>query len=162
MLLYKRRIYLIGLVVFFFLADRIGKEIVQHTMSVGESIPIFEGVFHITFVYNPGAAFSLFHQHPVPLLVLTSVLFLAFLLYSLGKKSLSLLEVYALGMILGGALGNIGDRLLLGQVVDYLDFTLIDYPIFNLADTFIFIGICLLCYYYVFQSRHNHLPISRL
>ena len=85
-----------------------------------------------------------------------------FLAYSLMKKSLSMQEVFALGMILGGALGNIGDRLLLGQVVDYLDFTWIDYPIFNLADAFIFCGICLLAFHYVFQNRRNDLKLTGL
>lgn len=162
MLLYRRRIYLIGLVVTFFLLDRLAKDMVQHKLMVSESIPVLPDVFHITYVHNPGAAFSLFHQYPSALLILTSILFLAFLLYSLLKKSLSLQEVFALGLILGGALGNIADRLMLGQVIDYLDFRIIDYPIFNLADAFIFCGICLLSVYYVFQSKRNDIPVSGL
>jgi signal peptidase II len=160
MMLYRRRIALIALVVGSFLLDRLGKVWVQKTMTDGQSIPVIQDVFHITYVYNPGAAFSLFQEHPVPLLILTATLFFVFLFYGLSKRSLSWWDVSSLGLILGGALGNIADRMMHGQVVDFLDFTLIDYPIFNLADAFIFIGIGLFLIQYVLHSRHSHYKLS--
>lgn len=162
MLVYRRRIYLICLVVLFFLLDRGGKTWVQNHLAAGESLRLFPDVFHITFVHNSGAAFSMFQQYPIALLILTSVLFAIFLLYSLSRKLLSLWEVYALSLILGGALGNISDRLTVGRVIDYLDFVLIDYPIFNLADVFIFLGITLLLIHYVLQNRQDTVKLSCL
>lgn len=160
MLSYRRRIHLITWIVFLFLVDRGVKEWVQHQLFQGDSIPIIPHVFHITFVHNSGAAFSLFREHPLPLLWVTIGLFSIFLFYSLLKPQLNQWEVSALSLILGGALGNIADRLMLGRVIDYLDLAWIDYPIFNLADVFIFCGICLFISHYVFQTRKNHLQLS--
>lgn len=148
-LTYRRRIFLLFWVVLFFLLDQGCKIWVQTAMGHGQSFAIIPDVFHITLVHNTGAAFSLLNNQPAFLLGLTLVLFVGFLVYALRKPVLSRYEVAALALIMGGALGNIADRVMLGRVVDFLDFTLIDYPIFNLADVFIFSGICLVLYRYV-------------
>ena len=113
--------------------------------SPPQTIPLWPGVFHFTYVTNTGAAFSLFSQNGEWLKWLS-------LLVSLGLIALGALthlsnrwEQVGYGFILGGALGNGIDRMLAGEVVDFLDFRLIQFPIFNLADVCINIGIaCLL------------------
>ncbi len=132
---------LILLMLVFFLLDRLVKNWVVTAMAPGQSMAVIPDVFHITFVYNTGMAFSLFKEHPGVLLFLTSLLFLGFLIYSLQKSVLTRIECLGFSLILGGALGNIADRVLVGKVIDYLDVTLIHYPIFNLADAFIFCGV---------------------
>jgi signal peptidase II len=143
-LTYARRIILLGMVVFLFLIDQVSKSLCHQWLDLGQSVPVIQDVFHLTLVHNKGAAFSLFQEQPVLLLCFTFVLFLGFLVYALRRPLLQQAELISLSLILGGALGNIADRLTLGYVVDFLDFTLIDYPIFNLADVFIFCGIVMM------------------
>ncbi|MBY0403495.1 MAG: signal peptidase II [Cyanobacteria bacterium] len=152
----RHRIYLLASVVTFFLLDRFSKDWVQSNLVPGETYPIIPQIFHLTFVHNKGAAFSLFSQHPLPLLIFTSALFLSFLVYCLAKRNLWLWEVRAFGLILGGALGNIADRFMMGRVVDFLDFVVIDYPIFNLADVFIFIGVTFILIEIFHQKQRKH------
>lgn len=110
-----------------------------------ETIPLWPGVFHFTYVTNKGAAFSLFSDNGEWLRWLS-------LLVSLGLIALGGLvrlpnrwEQVGYGFILSGALGNGIDRFLNGEVVDFLDFRLIQFPIFNVADVCINIGIiCLI------------------
>jgi signal peptidase II len=97
-------------------------------------------VLQLSHVRNTGAAFSLFQEEPIGLLVVSCVLYVLVLLYSVRKPHLSRLETLSLGIILGGAGGNLLDRVLWGGVVDYIDVVAIHYPVFNLADTAIVFG----------------------
>jgi signal peptidase II len=131
---------LIGLI-----GDQVTKFWVSRTFELTETVPLWPGVFHLTYVTNKGAAFSLFSEQSEWLRWLS-------LAVSLGLAALALLgprlqhwEQLGYGCILAGALGNGIDRFLTGEVVDFLDFRLINFPVFNLADVFINIGIvCLL------------------
>jgi signal peptidase II len=107
---------------------------------------IIPNVFHFTYVVNTGAAFSLFSNGGVNWLKwLSLIVSLALMLWALYGPRFNLWEQLGYGFILGGAFGNGIDRFLAGHVVDFLDFRLINFPIFNLADVFINIGIaCLL------------------
>ncbi len=145
------RTHLVWLACLLFLVDRLVKNWIQSRLGVSESIPIIPDVFNITLVYNTGAAFSLFRQYPELLLVITFVLLTGLSLYSFARSTFDRMELIGFGLVLGGALGNLADRLLYGKVVDYLDFALIQYPIFNLADVCIFCGVCLLLLHYVIR-----------
>jgi signal peptidase II len=130
---------LVGLV-----ADQVTKFIIVQNFELNDTLPLWEGVFHFTFVTNKGAAFSLFSERGEWLRWLS--LLVSFALVLLGLLSrLSRWEQVGYGCILAGALGNGIDRFLFGEVVDFLDFRLIRFPVFNLADVSINIGIiCLL------------------
>jgi len=125
-----------------FLVDQSSKAAVQMLMYLGESIPVAPPVFYLTYIMNPGAAFGLL-AHQTSLFVTVTVLLVAGVL--LGYRKLppgrNLLR-HGLGLVLGGALGNLADRLRYGRVVDFLDFRV--WPVFNLADTAIVIGACFL------------------
>ena len=125
---------LIGLV-----ADQLTKLWIVRNFELNQTLPILEGIFHLTFVTNKGAAFSLFSEQGGWLRWLS-------LAVSLGLLSrLSRWEQVGYGCILAGALGNGIDRFFFGEVVDFLDFRIIRFPVFNLADISINIGIlCLL------------------
>ena len=145
--MFKNRVFwlvaLIGLVL-----DRLTKFFIVYTMPLTippQTIPLIPGVFHITYVVNNGAAFSLFSQGVgwlrwLSLGVSAGLMVLAWFGPKLGRW-----EQAGYGFILSGALGNGIDRFILSQVVDFLDFRLIRFPIFNVADVFINVGIaCLL------------------
>ena len=126
-------------------SDQITKYWVVQFFELGESLPLWDGVFHFTFVENTGAAFSLFSENGEWLRWLSLIVSFALMLLALLGPKMTRLEQIGFGCILGGALGNGMDRFASGAVVDFLDFRLINFPIFNLADVFINIGsLCLL------------------
>lgn len=125
--------------------DQLTKLWVVQSFKLGETWPLIKGVFHFTYVTNPGAAFSLFSQDGSWLRWLSLGVSLAIMAYAWFGPKLQRWEQLGFGFILGGALGNGIDRFMTGEVVDFLDFRLIRFPVFNLADVFINIGIiCLL------------------
>lgn len=126
------------------LLDQAIKAWVQAQLLPSEPLALWPGVFQITLVYNTGAAFSMLEQHPALLLGVTIALFFILLFFAFRQAHIDKLWLMAYSLVLGGALGNIVDRISLGKVVDYLDFVLIQYPVFNFADTCIFIGVALL------------------
>lgn len=107
--------------------------------------PLWSGVFHITYVTNTGAAFSLFSNGGVHWLRWLSLLVSIGLMVWAWVGRFNRWEQVGYGCILAGALGNGIDRFVSGYVVDFLDFRLIHFPVFNLADVFINVGIiCIL------------------
>jgi signal peptidase II len=110
-----------------------------------DSIPLWPGVFHFTYVTNTGAAFSLFSNNGEWLKWLSMAVSLGLIGMGLITRLRDRWEQVGYGLILSGAMGNGLDRLLAGEVIDFLDFRLIRFPIFNIADVCINIGIiCLL------------------
>lgn len=114
------------------------------------TVPIIKNVFHLTYIENAGAAFGIM-QNKTWLFVVITVLFLAAVLgYFIKRKPQSKLMVCALTLLTGGALGNFIDRIFRGYVVDMLDFRLIHFAVFNMADVFVVAGALLLAYYLIF------------
>ncbi len=124
------------------LVDQASKYAVSTYMAQGESIPVLPPVFYLTYILNPGAAFGILANRTaffiaVGVLVVGGVL--------VGYRFLPRERVWtrlALGLVVGGALGNLIDRVRLGRVIDFLDFRV--WPVFNLADTAIVTGALLL------------------
>ena len=126
--------------------DQITKYLVVISFSeIGDTLPLWQGVFHFTYVQNTGAAFSFFQGGVGWLRWLSLIVSIGLMLFAWREK-LSKIEQFAYGFILAGALGNGVDRFLFGYVVDFLDFRLINFPVFNIADVCINIGIILLIY----------------
>lgn len=125
--------------------DQVTKFWVAQTLDLQESIPLWRDVFHLTYVTNKGAAFSLFSEQGEWLRWLSLVVSLGLVLLAWLGPRMTQWEQVGYGCILAGAFGNGIDRFLMGEVIDFLDFRLINFPVFNLADVFINIGIaCLL------------------
>ncbi|WP_303672567.1 signal peptidase II [Vampirovibrio chlorellavorus] len=135
---------LIFWIVCFALLDQGSKWLAKAYLSPGVSVPIIPGVFQLSLAFNTGAAFSLLRHQPQLLSAFTSVLFIVLLTYALSRRQLAKGEPLAMALILGGALGNLVDRLTTGRVTDYFDVVAIHYPIFNVADSFIFVGVILM------------------
>lgn len=128
----------------FALLDQGSKMLAKAYINPDAPIILIPDVFQLTLAYNTGAAFSMFHNQPQLLGIFTSLLFLALLAYGLLRTHFAKGERLAMALILGGALGNLIDRLSTGKVTDYFDVIAIHYPIFNVADSFIFIGVLLM------------------
>ena len=139
----RRSFWLVAIIGIIF--DQLTKYIVvQKFAEIGDTFPIWQNVFHFTYVINTGAAFSFFRGQ-VDILrwisLFVSIVLIIFVWYS---PKISQLEQFGYGFILAGAIGNGIDRFLFGYVVDFLDFRLIDFPVFNIADVAINIGVIIL------------------
>ena len=126
--------------------DQISKFVVRGSMTLYQSDPVLGDFFRLTYIHNSGAAFGLNMGSPL-LHTLVSIVALGALVYlyrTLGDDE-RLLQA-ALCLVLGGAVGNIIDRLYLGEVVDFFDFGLggLRWPVFNFADSFVTVGVILL------------------
>ena len=135
--------------------DQLTKQFVVKNMEIGESIPLIEGVFHLTSHRNMGAAFGILQNQRMLFIIITIAVVIG-IIWSLSRIGKSQPRVsFALSLVLGGAVGNFIDRLLTGQVVDFFDFTLIHFPIFNVADTAITIGVALLLIDTLLEGRRK-------
>lgn len=139
--------------------DRLTKFLVVYTFPLTippATFPIIPNVFHFTYVVNTGAAFSFFNQGVGWLRWLSLAVSMGLMVLAWFGPSMRRWEQAGYGFILSGALGNGIDRFILGQVVDFLDFRLIRFPVFNLADTFINVGI--VCLLLASVTRPTHPP----
>lgn len=137
------------------IADQVIKLWAISSLKSLGTIPLIDEVFHLTYVENHGAAFSILQNKTIFLIVITSVALLiaAFLLFK-GKIKGTILQT-SVALIISGGIGNLIDRIRLGFVVDYLDFRLINFPVFNLADCFVVVGTFLLLFYELFLSKEE-------
>lgn len=119
--------------------DRVLKVMIQGNFTLGESVVVIPNFFHLTYVLNPGAAFGLLPGRSW-IFILTAVVVFAGIIYAQFKiPRKEWLMRLTLGLIGGGALGNLYDRLFLGKVVDFLDFQIWPF-VFNFADCAIVVG----------------------
>ena len=122
-------------------ADQLTKQVVGRTLSIGESVDIL-GPFSIHHVQNSGIAFGLFASRTSIVIAITAVAVCAMLLFFARSGRRHPVLPVALGLVLGGSIANLIDRVRLGHVTDFLD--LVAWPAFNLADTFIVVGVAIL------------------
>ena len=130
--------------------DQATKALVRASFNPGQSVPLIDGVLHLTYIRNYGAAFGLF-PGARPLFVATSVFVLMFAaIYWRRARPTGWLEVLALALVCGGAVGNLIDRVALGRVTDFVDVALVNFPVFNVADTAIVVGVGILIAWLLF------------
>lgn len=129
------------------LADQVSKAIVVRTMSLYESVPVIENFFHFTYITNDGMAFGIDFPFGYFIFSLVSALLTLFLFWYLWTvRNDSLVIRLGLAMIIAGAVGNLIDRLMLGEVIDFLDFMIGNFHwyVFNLADSYVTVGMVLI------------------
>ena len=122
-------------------ADRFSKIYFSDSLSMGESLPIIRNFLHFTMVHNTGIAFGLFKNQGVVFIIIPiiAIVLLVFnIYYYRNNKVLSRTYIIAFSLILGGAIGNLIDRIYYGYVIDFIDFRI--WPVFNIADSAITIG----------------------
>lgn len=145
--------YIIALVAV--IIDQLTKYLVVTKMELGQSIPLIADVFHLTSHRNMGAAFGILQNQRALFIVITIAVIVG-IIVSLKRIGTSQPRVsLALSLVLGGAVGNFIDRVSTGKVVDFLDFTLINFPIFNVADAAITVGVGLLILDLLLESRRK-------
>lgn len=143
----KRNLILIFIIAFgCFILDFITKSLVSNLLVLDVSNVIIEHFFYLTYTHNYGAAWSIFTGN-IYFLVIMGILIVGFMIYYIVKNKIrNIWEILGYGLFLGGAIGNIVNRMVNGYVTDFLDFRFGDYyfPIFNVADIGIVIGVFLL------------------
>lgn len=131
--------------IFFFLLDLITKLIIDLKLELTLSIPIINNFFYLTKVYNYGASWSFLSGHQFLLIIITIIMLIILFFYQRKFKN-NKRNILAFGLLYGGIFGNLVNRFLYEYVIDFLDFKIIgyDFPVFNIADICIVIGIFLL------------------
>jgi len=130
----------------FLVIDIAVKLIVKNTLVLHQSIKIINNFFYLTYVKNTGAAWSILSGKQLFLIIFSIIIVILLIIYLNKKKDYSKFEIIGYSLLLAGAVGNLIDRVVYGYVIDYLNFYIFNYnfPIFNIADSCIVIGIMLL------------------
>ncbi|MBR2342705.1 MAG: signal peptidase II [Clostridia bacterium] len=147
--LYKKRrpaelVLYTAIIVIGIVLDQLTKLLAVKYLAPVGSVPLWQDVLHLTYVENPGAAFGMLAGAPWVFNTISIIATVAISLYLYLGHAESPLYAVALSMIVSGGIGNLIDRLSLGYVVDFIDFTLIDFAVFNGADSFVCVGAGLL------------------
>lgn len=148
-------IYIIAFI--FLMLDVISKIIISNVLVLGETKEIITNFFYLTYTHNYGAAWSIFNGYTF-LIIIVSVLIIIAILYYLKKyKVNSMLLKIGYAILLGGSIGNLVDRIVHGYVIDFFDFYILgyDFPIFNIADTGIVVGIIIIMLYPTKKEKYN-------
>ncbi len=137
--------------------DQLTKWLTVINLELGETFPVIEGVLHFTYRRNTGAAFSLFDEPDQRWIFMTisTVAIIAMLVYLVMNRNKSKLLCVALSFVVGGGIGNMIDRCILKYVVDFIDVRLINFAVFNVADSFVCVGVGLLALYIILDEVKN-------
>lgn len=148
---------IIILSIIFIIIDQLSKIIVVNNLTNNKSIEVIKSFFYLTYTNNKGAAFSILTGRRI-LLILVAFIVIGVLIYYVRKNKIEgKANKIALSLVIGGSIGNLIDRILRGAVIDFIDIKIFGYnfPIFNLADTFIVIGVFLLIIE-MFRKEHKN------
>ena len=146
----------IAIMVLVVFLDQITKYLTILFLKPIPTFPIIKGVIHLTYVENTGAAFGMMKNQRWLFMIVSTVAIVALLIYLFKKKSKSKLENLAIAFIVGGGIGNMIDRVFLGYVVDMIDFRLINFAVFNVADSFVCVGAGLLMLYIILSGIQEY------
>lgn len=137
---------IICLTIILLLVDQISKILVIKLLDITSSIELIKNFFYLTYIHNNGAAFNILTGQRIFLILIAIVILIVFFNYLRKTKVEGKIEKLAFSLVIGGSLGNLLDRILRGYVIDFIDIKIFKYnfPVFNLADTFIVIGVFLL------------------
>jgi signal peptidase II len=143
--------------------DQLTKVYIHRSMQLFQSIPVIDNLFSITYVRNKGAAFSFLANTSwrLPFFILVTIIAIIAILVSLGKmRNEQRLAVTSLGLIFSGAVGNLIDRVRMGEVIDFLDvyWRTYHWPAFNVADSAICVGVALLAVDMFIEERRQKSP----
>ncbi len=135
------------------LADQYSKLVVQQDMIVGQSIPVIHKIFHFTYVQNTGGVFGILRGRTNFFIVVSIVVILFIIYFMLKEEKKDTFIKVVFSVVLGGAISNLIDRMRLGYVVDFIDFRV--WPVFNIADSAISVGMVLLLIRLFFQKEKS-------
>lgn len=130
--------------------DQLIKLYILNNFYYGQTQPLIKGIFHLTYIKNTGGAFGIFENANTFFIIISILIIVFLLLYNRIYVKDNIYINLSFGLIIGGAVGNLIDRIRLNYVVDYLDFRI--WPVFNLADSAIVVGAVLLIIYILFDD----------
>ncbi len=132
-------------------ADQLTKNYIVANFTLGQTYPAIEGIFDFTYIHNKGGAWGMMNTHPWLLLSLAAIVSIICIMLLVKYRSQSKLMFWALTLVLSGGLGNIIDRVFREHhsVVDFIDVSFIEFPVFNVADCAVCIGAGLLVLFFV-------------
>lgn len=152
----NQKLFAVIFIILLVLFDQFIKVLVDNTMLLNESIPLINNVLHITYVLNDGAAFSFLSGQAWILCGFTSFVMVVLIYLLFSKMVHHPLAIWSISLVISGGIGNLidrffrGEQLFYGKVIDYVDFRLINFAVFNFADCCIVIGTILLSVYLIF------------
>lgn len=136
--------------------DQISKyAAVANLKTINATHPFIEGLLQFRYIHNTGASFGILQGKQTFLIIVTTITLLLLLVVIYRNIFKSTTEQIALILIAAGGIGNLIDRVINGYVVDFLDFQFIDFPVFNVADSFVCIGFSLFILYYIIEEIKN-------
>mgnify|MGYP001589482997 CR=1 FL=1 len=135
----RKYAYVISIAFIASILDQLTKFAVKQNAGINGSIPIIGKIFHITYITNTGSAFGLFKGLNLLFILISIAVMIILIFFFKRVKKESKAEQALFGLLLGGIIGNLADRLMLGYVIDFIDFRI--WPVFNLADSLITIGV---------------------
>lgn len=141
-----RKLFVEYIGILIIIIDQITKYIAKSNLELNQSIPIINDLFHITLTTNTGAGFGLLRENNSLILFIT-IIILGFILFYYDKFPKKGKEQISIVLIVSGALSNLFDRIFLGHIIDFIDFKI--WPIFNIADVSITLGVIYLIFYYM-------------
>ncbi len=133
-----------AVIAFGIILDQLTKWLAVKFLSVIDTCPLIRDVLHLTYVENRGAAFGMLKDHRWVFMVTSTVMIIGLLVYLYMGHAENKLYAVSIAMIISGGIGNMIDRIALGYVVDFIDFRLINFAVFNGADSFVCVGAGLL------------------
>ena len=138
----NKRFLIYGFAILLLIIDLIVKLFLKNNMELGDEIILIPNLFSIYYVENSGAAFSILQNKTIFLIIVSlfCLVFLDRMIVSYNSK----LENISISLIIGGLFGNLVDRMLYSRVIDYI--SIMEFPVFNLADSFIVIGVIIFIY----------------
>lgn len=146
-------IYYVLMMVAIVFTDQLTKWLAVICLKGEESFPLWKDVFHFTYVENMGSAFGILKDHRWVFMSISTVIIIAgLLIFFIYYKKLAPLLRWSISFLVAGGIGNMIDRIFIGYVVDFLDFTLIDFAVFNVADSFVCIGAGLFLLWYILDA----------
>ena len=133
--------------------DQLTKWIVVHSMELYDSTVLIEKFFSFTYIHNYGAAWGMFDNQRWVFLIATSIALIIMPIILYRYRKVHILFNLSLSLFIGGAIGNMIDRIFLGYVVDFLEFTFISFPVFNVADICVVFGAITMIVYALFFDK---------
>lgn len=133
--------------------DLVTKQLVVRNMALYSTIPLIPKLLSFTYIQNRGAAWGILSDNRWVFLVITGIAIIVLPLLLYKYRKLHFMFGFSLSLIIGGAIGNMIDRIFLGYVVDFIEFTFIDFPIFNVADICVTVGAALMFVYLMFIDK---------
>ena len=139
----NKKTYIIAVLVL--IIDQVSKSLVEIFLNLHENFTVIKNFFYITVAHNTGGAWSIFSNHSYLFIIASIIAIVLLIKFMFGFKN-NFRNNLAFGFLFGGIFSNLADRVFLGYVRDFLNFKLFgyDYPIFNIADVTIVVGVLLL------------------